>query len=236
VDPAADNAAADAASNDGPAGQANPPESDRVVVLDDGVSFDLDTMADALSLHAEAAAPLREKFAAMQTELAGWEQAHARQLAQFADALGQLADSKDAEALRQLVADHQALLEARTRIVAVHRQAILALLSPRQRWQWEGAKIHLLLGARLVGLELDDVQQEQIKAIAQRRGRDLYQLQAPHDPKAVRGIVDAAWQSVHDTVLTAAQRQQADRAMPAAPPSAPPGPAAGLAPAPAAQR
>jgi hypothetical protein len=225
------DAAADAPDN-APADPANPPEPDRAVVLDDGVSFDLDTMTEAVTLGPDTAAPLQQKFQAMQTELTAWEQAHAPQLAQFADALGQLADSKDADALRQLVADHQSLLEARTRLAAGHRQAILALLSTRQRLQWESAKVHLLLGARLVGLELDDVQQEQIKAIAQRRGRDLYQLKMPHDPKAVRTIVDTAWQTVHDTVLTAPQRQQADHSTPTPAPGVVPA----ATPAPAARR
>jgi hypothetical protein len=188
--------------------QAAASQAEPAVVLDDGVTFNFDTLCETVSLSTDAASLVKERFSAMQKQLGAWERAHADQLADFSDALSDLAGSRDAHALRELVADHLTLLDDRTRLVNAHKEAILALLSSKQRLQWEAAKVRLLLADRLQGIELNDVQEEEVKAIADQRAKDLAQLAPPRDGKAVRRIVGAGWQTVHDTILSAVQRRQ----------------------------
>jgi hypothetical protein len=199
----------------GPASQPAAPkegqsENATPLVMDGPLSFDLDTLVDAVALTGHQTRNLETQFDAMEDAVAEWDQEHTEALDGFEAIVGQLQQSKNIRELQYVFEKYHALLEERTKLVDSHKQPILAALTAEQRTAWEAAKFRADVESRLGNVELTDDQLDKVKALCTVAAKSLLGLKDPADPRNFISHADTLWQTVRSKVLSDDQRKTLD--------------------------
>ena len=195
----------------------------------------LEQMAAELKLTDAQQADLKEKIKARDDALAAWTTANADKLKAAEDAAKTARAGTDVAAKKKAGADLKVLTDARKEAAAKAEEAILAVLTPEQKNQWQGLVLFQTTLGRLKKCSPTEEQQAKIRQACAATARDLAAVEGD-DRKAKQAKAEIPkrlqW-AIEEVILTPEQKAMVARkpaaaaapattsAAPAAAPAAP---------------
>lgn len=195
----------------------------------EAVQAEADQMAAECKLTADQQATLKEKVKAKVAALEAWLKTNGEKLKAAQEAAKAARAGTDTAAKKKAAADLRAIETERDSALAQADAAILAVLTPEQKADWDAARLYQTTIARYKKVNPTEEQQAKIKAVCKAAAAELAGLtDDDRKTKQARAAVPGKLRfAIEEAILTPEQKAavQASKPAAAAPAAAQPAPA-----------
>jgi Spy/CpxP family protein refolding chaperone len=146
------------------------------------------------------------KLKEAQKELDRWDQANGPQVRLYQSQLVAAHKDSDEATVKQMTARLDDLSRARRRLQDKHEALAESVLTPKQRYAWQGFLLFNQIIPSFAGLELDHDQLTRARNICARTAPKIAKVK--NDKAAADKLYDELYQSIRDRVLTDEQRSK----------------------------